>query len=303
MRTKALKALGQILMSDPTILSQASVRRAIESHLLDNSPAVRDAAVELIGKYMIDSPEVAGVYYSKIAERIAVRLALVFFRIVALNISRQDTGLGVRKRVIKLLKEFYGVTQDPSQQADIGTRLVLRMLDEDETVKDLAIKTLEQLWFPAVTPPSAMKKSATHSHDDDKTVLLSKVTVIMTVSGNFKDRQSPLEDVLHTIISSKDDDDIAYLHSRYSEICETLIDGLVDASDLPGFVSDLFHVSRRWLIRFGQTVINCIRTIYLFSSSYPAVLSGSNASTLLPYLKNPSNVRHFVPLWWDVGLI
>lgn len=48
------------------------MRRGIESHLLDSSPAVRDAAVELIGKYMIESPEVAGDYYQKIADRIAV---------------------------------------------------------------------------------------------------------------------------------------------------------------------------------------------------------------------------------------
>jgi hypothetical protein len=34
---------------------------------------VRDAAVELIGKYMIESPEVVGDYYAKIADRIAVR--------------------------------------------------------------------------------------------------------------------------------------------------------------------------------------------------------------------------------------
>lgn len=74
MRTKALKALGQIVLSDPTILAQPSVRTGIESHLLDNSAAVRDAAVELIGKYMIDSPEVASGYFTKIAERIAVRL-------------------------------------------------------------------------------------------------------------------------------------------------------------------------------------------------------------------------------------
>lgn len=33
---------------------------------------MRDAAVDLIGKYMIDSPTVAGDYYSKIADRIAV---------------------------------------------------------------------------------------------------------------------------------------------------------------------------------------------------------------------------------------
>ncbi len=50
------------------------MRRSIESHLLDSSPAVRDAAVELIGKYMIESPELASNYYQKIAERVAVRL-------------------------------------------------------------------------------------------------------------------------------------------------------------------------------------------------------------------------------------
>jgi cohesin loading factor subunit SCC2 len=91
MRTKALRSLGQIVTSDPSILaavrhnprvsshlltrSQNNVRAAIETHLLDSSPAVRDAAVELIGKYMIDSPAVAEEYYPKIADRIAVRSA------------------------------------------------------------------------------------------------------------------------------------------------------------------------------------------------------------------------------------
>ncbi len=95
MRTKALKALGQIVVSDPTILAQQAVRRGIEGHLLDNSAAVRDAAVELIGKYMIDSPEVASGYFTKIADRIAVSsciltLALMFMlaRIPALLSER-----------------------------------------------------------------------------------------------------------------------------------------------------------------------------------------------------------------------
>ena len=52
------------------------MRNAIESHLLDSSPAVRDAAVELIGKYMVDKPGVTGDYYEKISERIAVGFLL-----------------------------------------------------------------------------------------------------------------------------------------------------------------------------------------------------------------------------------
>ena len=53
-----------------------NVCRAIESHLLDSSPAVQDAAIELISKYMIESPEVMGNYYSKITDWIVVHVYL-----------------------------------------------------------------------------------------------------------------------------------------------------------------------------------------------------------------------------------
>ena len=139
------------------------------------------------------------------------------------------------------MKSFYGVTDDNSRRIDIATRLVLRMLDEDETVKDLAIKTIEELWFPPLPLASALKArtrtTAPTNNSHDKTALLSKVAVIMGTSANFKDRQSPLEDILHKIMADKDGNEASSLDACYAEICEALIDGLVDASDLPGFVS------------------------------------------------------------------
>jgi cohesin loading factor subunit SCC2 len=117
------------------------------------------------------------------------------------------------------------------------------MFDEDDSVKDLAVKMIEELWFPSTAiPPSAMKSKpgSTAPNIHDKGPLLTKVAVIMGTSANFKDRQSPLEEVLHKIMVDKNGHEAASLHSRYTEICETLIDGLVDASDLPGFVS-LLH--------------------------------------------------------------
>jgi cohesin loading factor subunit SCC2 len=122
---------------------------------------------------------------------------------------------------------------------DIATRLVLRILDEDETVKDIASRSIEELWFTPSALPSAMKNRAHTgtSKPHDKTALLTKVSVIMGTAANFKDRQSPLEDVLHKIMAGKEGSERLSLHARYEEICEALIDGLVDASDLPGFVS------------------------------------------------------------------
>lgn len=197
----------------------------------------------------------------------------------------------MRKRVIKLLKSFYSVTDDNKRRIDICTKLVLRMFDEDDTVKDLAVKSVEDLWFQTPIVSSLKSRNASGENPAGRSDLLAKVSIIMGVSANFKDRQSPLEDMLHKIMADKEGTDASILHERYTEICEALIDGLVDATELPGFVctiylfgdasSELYHL---------QTIIHCIRTIYLFTTAYPAVLSGSNASTLLPYLKNATSV-------------
>lgn len=56
--------------------------------MLDSSPQVRDAAVELIGKYVASIPEVAGEYYEQIADRIAVRKLIGFFWFVKFQLSQ-----------------------------------------------------------------------------------------------------------------------------------------------------------------------------------------------------------------------
>ena len=43
--------------------------------------------------------------------------------------------MAVRKRVIKLLRTFYSVSGQNERRVDICTKLVLRMNDEDDTVK------------------------------------------------------------------------------------------------------------------------------------------------------------------------
>jgi cohesin loading factor subunit SCC2 len=147
----------------------------------------------------------------------------------------QDVGLGVRKRVMKLLKSFYAVTDQRGCQIDICTKMVLRMFDEDDTVKDLAIKTLDEMWF--TEPAGVLQKpwSSAHQHSDDKSRIFSKTAVIMGVSANFKDRQSPLEEILHKIMAGKTGSDASALHARYTEVCAMLMDGLIDC--MPGFVS------------------------------------------------------------------
>ena len=130
----------------------------------------------------------------------------------------------------------------------------MRWFDEDPGIKELAAKTLEELWFhdPSVHGPK---------RERNKAEISSTVAVIMGVLAGFRERQSPLEDILHKMMVEKQESDIALLRSRYVEICDMLIDGLVDASDVPGFVSPLQIVNterrlschRRQPTAYGQS--------------------------------------------------
>ncbi|KAG9095820.1 Sister chromatid cohesion protein 2 [Ceratobasidium sp. UAMH 11750] len=252
MRTKALRALGLIVTKDSSILKQSNVRRAIESHLMDSSPAVRDAAVELIGKYLVLSPELVDDYYPQIANRIA------------------DTGLAVRKRVIKLLKSLYSLTDNVARRVDICTKLVLRMLDEDDGIKDLSISSIEELWFSDGNETNTNRRgTARENGANSSAYMTNKISVIMGVNANFRDRHSPLEDMLHEIIARKGDKDAGSIVQRYVDVCDALTDTLVDAQEIPGF-----------------SVVNCIRTVHVFTAAHPTVMSTRKAVVLLPYLKS-----------------
>jgi cohesin loading factor subunit SCC2 len=86
----------------------------------DSSPAVRDATVELIGKYVVDRPDLAVAFLPQISARIA------------------DKGVSVRKRVIKLLKAIYLILNQEEWidlKVDISHRLISRIYDEETSMK------------------------------------------------------------------------------------------------------------------------------------------------------------------------
>lgn len=152
--------------------------------------------------------------------------------------------------MIKLLKSFHETSNETDHRVDICTKLTMRWFDEDPSVKELSVKTLEELWFhdPSVAGPKRERSKAETS---------STVAVIMGVLAGFRERQSPLEDILHKMMLEKQESDIAFLRSRYVDICDMLIDGLVDASDVPGFVSSLqtFSVERGLNYRRQQPTV------------------------------------------------
>ncbi|KAJ2731979.1 Sister chromatid cohesion protein 2 [Coemansia sp. BCRC 34962] len=129
LRSKALRTLNQIASHRPSVLYQASVKYAINHRLQDSSPQVREAAIDLVGKHVAQNPELTSQYYDFISVRIL------------------DKGPSVRRRVIRILKDIYLLSGDHAQLVDIGIRLLQRTNDDERSVRELAVKTLQELWF------------------------------------------------------------------------------------------------------------------------------------------------------------
>jgi len=128
-RSKALKSITQLLGKDPTILNRTQVIPFIMKKAQDASPLVRDSAVDLLGKCIAIKPEIESLVCKTIIERAV------------------DTGVAVRKRSMKILKDIYLHSKKEDLKVMIAEALVLRIKDSDAGVAEQARKTFEEIWI------------------------------------------------------------------------------------------------------------------------------------------------------------
>ncbi|KAK9727558.1 Sister chromatid cohesion protein 2 [Basidiobolus ranarum] len=263
-RTKALKALGQVVVSHPEILSQVNVRHTIGNRLQDLSPAVRDAAIDLVGRYLSQKPEITQQYYKVISERIL------------------DTGLNVRKRVIKLLREIYLKSEDHDMMVDISFKFLNRVNDEDSNVKELALKTLQEIWFgPFKCQSSGLFELDELSPDQYQSLMFSKMTV--TGKKEVLARTLIMVDVVK-MLSASGGESLGVLIQKIIEksegkvkrgittICQCMVDCLIE------------HLLSVEEDNSKGSVVHCINALYLFSKAAPELLV-DHVTVLHPYTK------------------
>ena len=62
------------------------MQKGVHSKFVDMSTSVREAAVELIGRFVLNKPELILQYYDMIIERILVRKLLIWYFLIINNI-------------------------------------------------------------------------------------------------------------------------------------------------------------------------------------------------------------------------
>lgn len=177
-RSKSLKSVNDVLETDPTILDgDSTLIQLIVGCSIDSSPQVRDSALGLIGKCIGMRPALEEPMIPNIVARFS------------------DSGIGVRKRAMKLAKDIYLRNTHKDVRSKIANGLLHRVQDPDEGVREVARQMIEEIW---IAPFYSADGSATF-----KTALADHVALmIQTVrQGNVA---AVLDKVFQTIIGAKE---------------------------------------------------------------------------------------------------
>ncbi len=95
--------------------------------------AVRDAAVELLGRH-IGSSEA---------------LALAYFDV--LGRAAADPGTSVRKRALRILLDSCARVPQFPRATEACVHVLLRVTDEEESIQGLVVRALHELWMSSTS--------------------------------------------------------------------------------------------------------------------------------------------------------
>ncbi|XP_059905989.1 nipped-B-like protein A isoform X2 [Gadus macrocephalus] len=242
-RTKAMKCLSEVVAVDPSILSRSDVRRGVHARLMDSSTGVREAAVELVGHFVLGRLRITEHYYDMLVERIL------------------DTGISVRKRVIKILRDICLEQPDFHKITDTSVRMIRRVNDE-EGIKKLVNETFQKMWF---TPTPSHHKEA----------LARKTRVITDVVWACKDSGYEwFEQLLQNLLKSEEDASV----KPATKACTQLVDNLVE--HILTFKESYEDCEGR---EDSDHLISSLTTLYLFCK-IRAQLLVKHALAMQPYL-------------------
>ncbi|KAI1422898.1 hypothetical protein F5Y12DRAFT_576253 [Xylaria sp. FL1777] len=201
-RSRSLKSVNQVLETDPTILDGDS---AFIDLILqcsgDSSPQVRDSALGLIGKCISMRP--------RLEERMTPTVIQRFI----------DSGVGVRKRAMKLAKDIYLGNENKAVRSTIANGLLHRMQDPDEGVRELARQMIEEIW---ISP---------FYREDDSVSFKQSLTdhvALMVQTAKQGNTALILDKVFQTILAPE-----SKLSDANTRVCTKLVANMFDLVDNP----------------------------------------------------------------------
>ncbi|KAM7206896.1 hypothetical protein V8F20_002602 [Naviculisporaceae sp. PSN 640] len=250
-RSKSLKSINQVLDTDPSILDSenSAVIKLIVRCTEDPSTQVRDSALGLIGKCIGMRPKLEDRMIGMVVDRFS------------------DAGLGVRKRAMKLAKDIYLHNHNKAVKSLIANRMLHRIQDPEESVRDLARQIIEEIWF---SPYYSGENSA-----EMQTSIADHVAlIIQTVNqGNVVNVVNVLDKVLQGLIASK-------TSQASLEVCRKLVASMFDLVDNAESNDPTVPSGRK-----------ALQVLTVFSKAEPSLFTFEQLRLLMPHIMSIHSLR------------
>ncbi|KAI0516743.1 hypothetical protein F5B22DRAFT_179241 [Xylaria bambusicola] len=247
-RSRSLKSVNQVLETDPTILDgDSAFVELILQCSNDSSPQVRDSALGLIGKCISMRPRLEERMTPTVIERFV------------------DTGVGVRKRAMKLAKDIYLGNENKAVRSTIANGLLYRMQDPDDGVRELARQMIEEIWI-----------SPFYKEDDSLSFKqsLTDHVALMVQTTKQGSTASILDKVLQTILSPE-----SKMCEANRRVCTKLVANMFDLVDNPE--------SDDSSIPSGK---DALQVLMIFAKADPKLFTFEQISLLKPYIASVASV-------------
>jgi cohesin loading factor subunit SCC2 len=278
------------------------ITKSVARRLTDESISVREAALSLVGSYVVRSPAVANAFHTSLLARLT------------------DTGVSVRKRAVRIFESI--LTSNPSYKgrSSVFDTMLQRAADpkEEDGVRDLIENLFSHLWLEngnlgvsaSTTPDLASVEQADGSPVTNSRIYLAQRAEQVIVSplpvSKWQDSRQcrahlaaeqmievvrsagstvHLEELLKKFLGAEADGD------KGRKLAERNKRKELDQKQCEKIVKSLFE----WLVsveeereirgnRFGDDLAATLRTIAVFSEVSPEFVF-SNVDSVLPYLK------------------
>ncbi|KAL9191509.1 hypothetical protein ACHAXT_001215 [Thalassiosira profunda] len=288
LRKLSLKAFLQVVNTDPSLMTQSSVRKEVSRCFVDEAISVREAAVSLVGDYVLQSPNLASAFHAPLLERMV------------------DKGISVRKRAVRIFRDILLSNPSYGGRATAMHKMLQRADDrkEDDGVRDLVHETFHDLWFngkafemgksalvmPADVPasnPSSPGKTMTKAQVYCREAAKQMVEVVK-VSSSPDYLTSLVRGLLFGFSEGDKDKKMAERKRRQEDSrnqCNSLVLALIEL--LLSFEDTRSHEEDD-----GKELVALLSTLSVFSQSYPELLV-PHMDTLEPYLKGDNGAKKY----------
>ncbi|GKY98749.1 hypothetical protein MPSEU_000831200 [Mayamaea pseudoterrestris] len=131
LRKLSLKALEKTAEGDPALMAMKHITEGVAQRFTDESISVREAAIALVGAYMISAPNIADSFHSSLLPCLS------------------DSGVSVRKRAVKIFEGVLMSNASYKGRAQACHLLLQRAADpkEEDSVRDSIYDLFTHLWL------------------------------------------------------------------------------------------------------------------------------------------------------------